>query len=328
MKILYAIQATGNGHLARAREIIPALSHKAEVDVLISGTQGDLALPYPVSFRKHGLSFVFGNKGQIDLKASLQSFRPVRLWKDIKTCPVENYDLVIHDFDPVTAHACYRKKIRNISLSHQAAFHYSETPRPKKKNIAGEWILQHFAPSNSHIGLHFRAYHPSIFTPIIRQEIRRLKSERQDHIVVYLPAYDHHYLCSIFREIPNIQWKIFSKHYRHKESHSNIEIFPVDTKNWLEQLRTCEAAIVGAGFEGPSEVMFLGKKLLVVPMKNQYEQQCNAIALKDLGIKTLNTINPKKIPEIKDWIRNSSENIFTFPDHTHQIISKILGVGN
>ena len=38
MKILYAIQGTGNGHLSRAREFIPALAARTSMDVLISGT--------------------------------------------------------------------------------------------------------------------------------------------------------------------------------------------------------------------------------------------------------------------------------------------------
>ena len=36
MKVLYAFQGTGNGHIARAQEIIPILKKYAEVDILIS----------------------------------------------------------------------------------------------------------------------------------------------------------------------------------------------------------------------------------------------------------------------------------------------------
>ena len=43
MKILYAIQGTGNGHLTRAKEIIPILKEKGDVDILISGSECDIA---------------------------------------------------------------------------------------------------------------------------------------------------------------------------------------------------------------------------------------------------------------------------------------------
>ena len=42
MKILYAVQSTGNGHIIRANELIKIFKNRAEVDVLISGTQSSL----------------------------------------------------------------------------------------------------------------------------------------------------------------------------------------------------------------------------------------------------------------------------------------------
>ncbi|NDB36263.1 MAG: glycosyl transferase, partial [Flavobacteriia bacterium] len=39
MKILYAIQGTGNGHISRAIALVPEFQKLVEVDVLISGTQ-------------------------------------------------------------------------------------------------------------------------------------------------------------------------------------------------------------------------------------------------------------------------------------------------
>ena len=48
IKILYAFQGTGNGHVARARDLVPRLSNYAEVDVLVAGTQSDLNLDFPL----------------------------------------------------------------------------------------------------------------------------------------------------------------------------------------------------------------------------------------------------------------------------------------
>lgn len=326
MKVLYAIQATGNGHLARAIEIIPALMEKANVDVLISGIQSELTLPYPVSYRKHGLSFIFGKNGQVDILKTLHSLRPHRLWKDIRQCPVGKYDLVVHDFEPITAHACKRKGIPNVSLSHQASFHYAETPRPPRVNHYAEWIIRNYAPSDQHIGLHFASYHPAIYTPVIRKEIRLLCPENKNHTVVYLPAYSHEFLSGTLTKIPDMNWKIFSKHCLTPHRTKNVEVFPVDNFNWLDALRTCEAAMVGAGFEGPAEIMYLGKKLMAIPMKNQYEQQCNAAALKRMGIKTMDKINPGKVPEIKSWLMSTPAKMVNFPDNTSNIVSRILKV--
>ena len=62
MKILYAIQGTGNGHISRARDIIPLLQKKGDLDILISGTEADVELGYPVKYTLKGLSFVFNIK--------------------------------------------------------------------------------------------------------------------------------------------------------------------------------------------------------------------------------------------------------------------------
>ena len=48
MKILYAIQGTGNGHISRANEIIPVLERRVTVDILMSGNESSLKLNYPI----------------------------------------------------------------------------------------------------------------------------------------------------------------------------------------------------------------------------------------------------------------------------------------
>ena len=147
MKILYAIQGTGNGHLSRAREIIPLLKQKGELDLLISGTQSDVELPYTIKYRFKGLCFVFGKKGGIDVMATYRKGNLKRLFEEIRSLPVENYDLVISDFEPVSAWACKRKHKHCVGLSHQAAVIHKNAPKPSKKDLIGKAILLHYAPA-------------------------------------------------------------------------------------------------------------------------------------------------------------------------------------
>ena len=60
MRILYGIQGTGNGHITRAIEIIPQLHQQGIVDVLVSGYQSEIPLPFPVKYKMNGMSFIFG----------------------------------------------------------------------------------------------------------------------------------------------------------------------------------------------------------------------------------------------------------------------------
>jgi hypothetical protein len=48
--------------------------------------------------------------------------------------------------------------------------------------------------------------------------------------------------------------------------------------------------------------MFLGKKLLTIPIKNQYEQLCNAAALKELGGQVVYEIDQDFKEKISKWI--------------------------
>ena len=84
MKILYAIQGTGNGHVSRAREIIPHLKKHGELDLLISGTQAEVGLEDEVKYQFNGFGFVFGNKGGVDFKETWNRFHSTQFIKDVK----------------------------------------------------------------------------------------------------------------------------------------------------------------------------------------------------------------------------------------------------
>jgi len=103
MKILYSIQGTGNGHVTRAREIVPLLKKEHDVDILMSGIQSDVELPFEVQYRFHGLSFIFGKKGNVDITETYRKSRLRQLLKDMKSLPVDQYGLVISDFEPVSS---------------------------------------------------------------------------------------------------------------------------------------------------------------------------------------------------------------------------------
>lgn len=324
MKILYAIQGTGNGHLSRAREIIPLLKQKGELDILISGTQADVDLPYTVKYRFRGLCFVFGKKGGVDVMATYRKGNLKRLYDEIKSLPVENYDLVISDFEPVSAWACKRKHKHCIGLSHQAAVIHKNAPRPSKGDLIGKSILLHYAPVSRAYGFHFGEYGEDIFTPVIRSEIRKNKSEIKSHYTVYLPAYSDKRIIRILSSIKQIEWQVFSKHSKKTYRHENIYIRPIENDAFIESLVSCTGILCGAGFETPAEALYLQKKLLVIPMKGQYEQQCNAAALATMKVPVLKSLKEKHLDKIKSWVREIQSIPVIYPDITEEIINRVV----
>ena len=127
-----------------------------------------------------------------------------------------------------------------------------------------------------------------------------------------------------FKKIKSVKWKIFSKHSKKTYSEENIEIYPISQQKWIESFASATGALLGAGFEAPSEALFLGKKLLVVPMTNQYEQQCNAAALHELGVKVCHKIDHHFGDLLKNWLKNISPIKFAYTDHTEKIIENLV----
>lgn len=324
MKILYAIQGTGNGHLSRAMDIIPILQQKGELDVLVSGTQADLVLPFPVKYTFKGLSFIFGKKGGIDLLATYRKSNLKKLYEEIKNLPIEDYDLVINDFEPVSAWACKLKKKTCIGLSHQAAVMNTKSPKPKKNDPLGKAILHNYVPVTDAYGFHFLSYEKNIFTPVIRTQIRNAVAKTGDYFTVYLPAYSDERIIKILSEIENIKWQVFSKHSTKEYTEKNVHIRPVNNDAFIESFINCEGILCGAGFETPAEALFLKKKLMVIPMKGQYEQQCNAAALQQMGVAVIKKLKPKYLHKIKEWTASTAILSINYPDITEQILDDII----
>ena len=212
MKILYAIQGTGNGHLSRARDIIPILSKKGDLDILISGIQADVSLPYQVKYNFRGISFIFGKHGGVDILKTIFVTRPIQILKEIYSLPVNDYDIILNDFEPISAWACRIRKKKCIALSHQSALKSKVSPKPKKKDIIGWMVLNFYAPSDNSYGFHFNSYSENIYTPVIRSEIRNLKPKKENYYTVYLPSYNDKRIINFLLQIPDTNWEVFSKH--------------------------------------------------------------------------------------------------------------------
>ena len=324
MRILYGIQGTGNGHLARAIDVIPALERHGRVVLLVSGYASEIALPREVKYRLKGLGFAFGRSGGIDLWSSYAQSDLRRLQREISDCPVHKYDLVVTDFEPVSAWAAQKAHKPCVGLSHQAAVLHPASPKPSKAFSIGRAILTHYAPTQRDYGFHFGRYAREISTPVIRNTIRRLEPVTKPHYTVYLPAYDDQKVVERLGQVAEVRWEVFSKHAKARSRSGNVTIHPVSQDGWLESLRTCTGVLCGAGFETPAEALYLGKKLLVVPMKGQYEQACNAVALCEMGVPVLRKLSAKRIEEVRRWVLSEDSVAVDYPDETQAVVDRAV----
>ncbi|MCU0394477.1 MAG: glycosyl transferase [Chitinophagaceae bacterium] len=250
MQIFYAVQATGNGHISRARQLMPYLQQYGEVDVFLSGANA-----------------------------------------------------IINDFDFITAKACASRGIPSVQFGHQASFMSAHTPRPQTRSLVGELILRQYAPATHYVGLHFLPYDSFIFPPVIKPFFLQAQPQDQGHITVYLPAYQQHCLESHFRSLPDIHFHWFLPGTKGIVRQGNITFYPISEEGFNRSLLHCHGLITGGGFETPAEALYLGKRLLSIPIRGQYEQRCNAAALEQLGITVLEDADtPHFAQDIRHWL--------------------------
>jgi len=324
VKILYAIQGTGNGHIARAEEIAPILSDYGNVDLFVSGSQADIKLSMPVKYRSKGLSFYFGKKGGIDFLKTFKNNSSKRVMREIKEFPVEKYDLVINDFEAITAWACHKREVPCIALSHQYSLLSPKVPKPKHFDPVGTWFLNNYAPVREGVGFHFASYDQNMFTPVIRERIRKMKPLDKGHYTVYLPAYDDKKLVKLLLQVSGVQWHLFSRHITKPYHIGKLSVFPVDNVTFSMSMVSAHGVLCGAGFETPAEALYLRKKLLVVPMKNQYEQHYNAASLNQLGVPAIKKMNKKNLSKIEDWVNTERTVDVDYPETARPSIERLM----
>lgn len=311
MKILYGVQGTGNGHTTRARIMARALAEQGvEVDWVFSGRAPEDYFDMGI-FRDYrcfrGLTFVTTH-GRVRYPQTLLSSHLRRLYRDIRSLDVSQYDLLINDFEPVTAWAARRAGLPSIGLSHQCAFLH---PIPKRgENLFVRWFMRNFAPVENAIGLHWHHFNQPILPPLI--EPSSYPNEGlADQCLVYLPFAQPEDIVPQLRAFPDTQFYVYQKVPKASDE-GHIHIRPFSREGFQADLHRCEGVICSAGFELPSEAIQLGKKLLVQPVVGQMEQQSNALALSQLGYGAVAQVLTEQA--IGDWLAMPRPRPVTYPD--------------
>jgi len=324
MKILYSIQATGNGHIARAIELMPHLQQYGEVDVFLSGANSNLPINLPVKYTSKGLSLFYGNRGGLDYVKMWKHLNLKNILAEAKQLPVNKYDVVINDFESITSLACMLKGAASINFGHQASFKSKLTPRPAKKDFIGECVLQNYATAKAYVGLHFQPYDSFIYNPIIKQAVVDAEPKNEHHITVYLSHYADEVVVNALCNLSEIKFEIFSKKVTTDTQIKNITLKPINNEAFTKSMINSAAVITGAGFETPAEALYLGKKLLCLPINGQYEQWCNAAALEKLGVPIIKKITNKFGTEVKQWLATTTPTPLKLTHSTAEIVQIVM----
>lgn len=282
MRIFYGVQGTGNGHITRARVMAKTLAQAGiQVDYQFTGRPAEhyfdmeIFADYQV---RAGLTFVT-HKGQVNYAKTALKAKPLQFFKDISSLDLRDYDLVISDFEPVTAWAARRQNKSLLGIGHQYAFAH-QIPRSGGDPIA-ELVMRNFAPASQSVGLHWHHFGQPILPPIIETP-EQPKSCFKHKIVVYLPFEDTAEVCQLLAPFTDFEFYLYSPNPI-VSGFEHIECKALSRNGFQQDLYDCAGIISNAGFELASEALQLGKKILVKPLHAQMEQLSNATALAQLG---------------------------------------------
>lgn len=321
MKILYGVQGTGNGHIARARAMADAfVQRNIEVDFLFSGRdpQRYFSMECFGHYQtRYGLTFV-SQRGEVSYLKTLYANRLGRYYQEVKNLDLSGYDLVINDFEPVTAWAAKQQGVMSISLSHQNAFRYSVPI--KGASWLDKSIMQYFSPANYYLALHWYHFNQPILPPIIHSSSKSISN--QGFILVYLPFEDLDQVCELLARFTQQSFVCYHPSINQSSTLNNLHLKPLSHQSFQIDLHRCGGVIANGGFELPSEALSLGKKLLLKPLIGQFEQQSNVATLELLGLAA--SMNSLDAFVISEWLDEQDIERVHYPDVAGAIVDWLL----
>ncbi|HKK23437.1 MAG TPA: MJ1255/VC2487 family glycosyltransferase [Pseudohaliea sp.] len=282
MRMLYGVQGTGNGHLSRARAMARAFAARGvSVDYLFSGRPRSAFFamePFGAFAWRRGLTFV-NEHGRVSyLKTVLRNDYPAFL-RDVRSLDVTGYDVILSDFEPVTAWAGRLRGRRVISLGHQPAFDHAVPVA--RRDLRTLLVMRLFAPGSARVGMHWAPFGAPILPPLIDRP-GAPSQRRRGKILVYLPFEDPEAVHTLLRPFLAHEFFIYAPGSAYRDE-GNLRLRPTSLEGFRRDLADCDGVISNAGFELASECLALGKRLLVKPQGRQMEQASNALALRQLG---------------------------------------------
>ncbi|MBX2838421.1 MAG: hypothetical protein KTR35_16305 [Gammaproteobacteria bacterium] len=307
MKILYGVQGTGNGHITRARCLAREFDRLGlEVDYVFSGRDKNKYFGMEVFGDARffeGLTFETRNN-KIDHLSTIKNLRPFRFVHELKQIHLDSYDLVISDFEPLTAWRSRFSKTPSLGIGHQYSF-ISGAPWPKH-DVVGRLVLRYFAPVQRALGVHWHHFDGTVLPPLIDVRLKWKPSE-EAFVLVYLPFANSESALEILLNLPSVAFKFYSPQHKERRQVENVTIEPLSKEGFRQDLRQCRALVSSCGFGLVSEALHMGIPILTIPVQGQGEQIANAMALEQLGLGESNAhLNSQTLSEFMERIDSTT----------------------
>jgi len=301
--IFYSVQGEGRGHATRVRAVVEELKNENRIVVYASHQAYDLLRPAyrggDVNIRHiSGFSNFYTKSRKLDyLKTGFYGTQFVfkmprlirRLQRDIEK---EHPNLIITDYEPSLPRAALRCGVPFISLNHQhflLTYDLSSLPVHLQRHAA--FMAQivrrcHWGQTETIVSsFYFPPLKPGCedvkqIGVLLRPEVVRAYPERGRHCVVYMRRFA---TPSVLEALNGAGCEMRVYGLGAQTSTGNLKFFKVDVYRFIEDLATSRGLICTAGNQLVGEALFLGKPVLAMPEKNNFEQSINAHFLQESG---------------------------------------------
>lgn len=339
MKIIFATCISGNGHITQAismNQILNEGGYKVSYVLAAKKSGGfDDYFLNNFSVRCHdGFDFVFDKNGGLNIfatvyknlfKLPLLILSFIKLYKFIKK---EKPDLIFNYYEPVVGlTALFFPNIKYISIGHQYAMTSFFYPKVRGYFFQKLFLrIINFITSirSEKIAMSYYEFPDeklNIFPPILRKESYTLTTNKQeDFILVYLMNQDLlPDLINECKKYPDLKVECFTKLINKFENlPKNLILNNLCGNTFQQKMKVCKAVICSGGFETTSEAIYQKKPVLMIPIKNHFEQHSNCLDAYVHNFAIYNdTIDLSKIPIYqpgnKEWFdtyREKTKKIF------------------
>jgi len=308
MKFLFIVQGEGRGHMTQAIAFSKMLhSQGHQLVAVIIGKSKRRTIPeffirqipasvYPVESPNFETDkdekkiliekTILKNLGKS--KVFFQSLQKIdRIVKD------SNPDIILNFYDLMGGlyNFFYRPNTHFWVIGHQYLINHPEFIFAKSKAFAKQcfqintWLTA--IGADKKLALSFRKLSETnevnliVVPPLLRPEIKSLTTTQGDFYLTYMVNCGYaDEVISFAGKNPQLKIKAYWDKKEAKETEKplpNLSFHKVHDQRFLEDMAACKGLVCTAGFESVCEAMYLKKPVMVIPIKGQYEQACNAI---------------------------------------------------
>lgn len=302
MRILYGVVGEGMGHAIRSRVLLEKLVREHEVHIVASGrAKGYLEQRLAGVHGIWGFTLAYEDNRIKKWRTVLQNLKgaasgwPQNILRYFELTGQFQPELVISDFESFSYLFAKNHRLPCISVDNmQVLNRCSHDPTLlagfEKSFRLARSIVKSKLPGCFHylITAFFRPairlQRTTLVPPVLRPEILAARAERGDHLLVYQTAEGISPSTEMLRQA-GLPCRVYGALRDLKEDlqEENVTFRPFSESGFIEDLRTARAVVASGGFTLMSEAVYLGKPMLSIPVRGQFEQVLNALYLERLG---------------------------------------------